>query len=89
VQENGGFFNDIKEFVSQKVILGLLPQKAGDLFNRNTGFKGVKSVLVVAEPNDRSSCWNTMKTVIEQDRERLACEVYAIDKSGILKKTML
>ena len=57
--------DDIKTLVIQKVALGLLPPAA--LLRLPKGrFSGVVPVLAIAEPNDRSSCWNRLRQVVER-----------------------
>ncbi|MFO0905726.1 MAG: hypothetical protein U0939_22150 [Pirellulales bacterium] len=55
--------NDIRELTAQKVELGLLPNEALPRIP-STGFRTVIPVLIVAEPNDASSCWERLRDVL-------------------------
>jgi len=57
--------DDIKALVRQKVAIGLLPHKA--LARLPDGeFRCVVPVLAVADPNDRSACWDLLDKVMQR-----------------------
>jgi len=68
---------DIKDLVTQKVSLGLLPRAA--LSRLPVAFPSVKAVLAIAKPDFSSLCWNKLNRVIAEckvsqsieDRENL------------------
>lgn len=55
-------YQGIVDMIKQKIQIGLLPAAAKDRIPSN-GFSDVKSVLAIAEPNFRSTCWNKMQQV--------------------------
>ncbi|MEN6616867.1 MAG: hypothetical protein ABFD12_09955 [Syntrophorhabdus sp.] len=55
-------YQGIVDMVKQKTEIGLLPASAKDRIPSN-GFSGVQSVLAIAEPNLRSTCWSKMQEV--------------------------
>ncbi len=54
--------DDIKTLVHQKVTLGLLPREALSRLPQGE-FRRVVPVLVIADPNDDSSCWDLLDQV--------------------------
>jgi len=62
-QALGQISNDILELTVQKVELGLLPREALARVP-STGLRTVVPVLMVAEPNDASSCWARLQDVL-------------------------
>jgi len=66
----------IKELVSQKVELGLLPAHAIERVDA-CAFDDVVAVLAIAEPNYKSSCWSKLQEVMAHADP---LEVVTIDK---------
>ncbi|QDT29903.1 hypothetical protein Enr10x_52600 [Gimesia panareensis] len=54
--------DDIKSLVRQKVQLGLLPSQAAERLPEER-FRTVQPILVIAEPNYRSNCWELLQEV--------------------------
>jgi len=81
-KEINTIFNDMKLLIGQKVDLGLLPQCAIEIFKQKSTFSGVKSHLIIAEPNYKMNCWDKMNEVINENVEDLCCKVSIVDNQG-------
>ncbi len=62
-QALGQITEEIKALVQQKIQLGLLPPQATRRLPEGS-FRTVQPILAIAEPNDRSSCWDRLQEVM-------------------------
>jgi hypothetical protein len=69
----------IRALVSQKVALRLLPEDALAMIP-DSGFRGVASMLVISEPNQRSTCWQRLADVFAHCSAS-ACQVVEISET--------
>ena len=62
---NASIRESIRDLAKQKIALGLLPAAASALLDASSLTK-VEPVLAIAEPSDRSTCWQKMERVIAE-----------------------
>lgn len=78
-------FEDIKILVSQKADLNLLPKETKSFFQNKNCFNSIISHLLIGKPNYKSSCWDTMKEVINENANELSCKISITEKDGLIK----
>jgi hypothetical protein len=54
----------IKVLIEQKIVLGLLPERASKLLEK-ADFKDIHAVLAIGAPNMGSKCWSKMQEVYD------------------------
>lgn len=68
-------FQDIKDLISQKIALGLLPINTGLALKNRENFNSVRPILGIGAPNLKSSCWGNLDELMNKHKLLLNCEI--------------
>lgn len=73
--------SDVKMLIHQKISMGLLPESVESRLPSD-GFKSAKAILLVAEPNIKSSCWTRIRELFEICPEA-RMPIWFVDEGGL------